>query len=251
MKKAKHAFKKQKIRRLGFFCFTLFLVLILSTSGAFLHDKANSDSASSVLPAAKGGTGQNNLANVMGVGSANKLATARTINETSFDGTQNIENMPGQFNKIPMKSANNLNGFLYMKAITNVANPDISNTITMNGASVDARGFTFKFTSGATQTPDDKTLRICNSIGTSFDTSGPRAYRVRYLIENDAANNKDMVYFKLQNFSRDQRVFWWTSSNPNTTITQITNSAELTTLSTKRFYLFDLAPCTTPSPEPT
>jgi hypothetical protein len=57
--------------------------------GAQIYANA-SNNAVAVLPVAKGGTGQNDLAAVLGVGSANKLATARTINGTNFDGTQNI-----------------------------------------------------------------------------------------------------------------------------------------------------------------
>jgi hypothetical protein len=63
------------------------------TAGVDLTQNANSAGSSSALPVNKGGTGQNNLANVMGVGSANKLATARTLSGVAFDGTRDI-NLP-------------------------------------------------------------------------------------------------------------------------------------------------------------
>jgi hypothetical protein len=67
-----------------------------SLIGAQIYANAGNN-AVAVLPVTKGGTGQNNLAAVLGVGSANKLATARTISLTgnvtgsaSFDGSANI-----------------------------------------------------------------------------------------------------------------------------------------------------------------
>ena len=47
-----------------------------------------------LVPVANGGTGQTSLANVTGVGSANKLAAARNIGGVPFDGTADI-NLPG------------------------------------------------------------------------------------------------------------------------------------------------------------
>ena len=71
------------------------------------HTHAASDITSGTLPVARGGTGQTSLASVTGVGSANKLATARTIqtnlastSSASFDGTANVT--PGVTGILPI-----------------------------------------------------------------------------------------------------------------------------------------------------
>jgi hypothetical protein len=60
------------------------------TAGVDLTQNANSAGSSSVLPVLKGGTG-NNYGNVP---SADKLYTARNINDVAFDGTKDID-LPG------------------------------------------------------------------------------------------------------------------------------------------------------------
>ena len=61
------------------------------------HNHSATEITSGTLPVARGGTGQTSLANVTGVGSANKLTTARTIqinlastSSASFDGSANV-----------------------------------------------------------------------------------------------------------------------------------------------------------------
>jgi hypothetical protein len=81
----KHAFKKLGV---------LGIIFLFGTAAFISGYNINSYAASSstILPISRGGTGQNNLADV-NVGSATKLQTARTINGTYFDGTANI--VPG------------------------------------------------------------------------------------------------------------------------------------------------------------
>jgi hypothetical protein len=73
--------------------------ICLFAGGAIIGAQITASAANNavaVLPAAKGGTGQNNLAAVLGVGSAltannaDVFKTARTINNVSFNGSANI-----------------------------------------------------------------------------------------------------------------------------------------------------------------
>jgi hypothetical protein len=69
--------KMSKKKIIGAVC-----VIAAFAGGAVVGAQINANAennAIAVLPVAKGGTGQNNLAAVLGVGSANKLSTARTF----------------------------------------------------------------------------------------------------------------------------------------------------------------------------
>ncbi|MDR3127718.1 MAG: hypothetical protein LBT99_00090 [Bifidobacteriaceae bacterium] len=76
-----------EIRKFGTL-FSIFLFGVVSFISG-LESAVWAASPTTVLPASKGGTGQNDLAKV-NVGSATKLQNARAINEVNFDGTSNI-----------------------------------------------------------------------------------------------------------------------------------------------------------------
>ncbi|MDR3116558.1 MAG: hypothetical protein LBT91_01815 [Bifidobacteriaceae bacterium] len=80
----KHAFKK-----LGVLGIIFLFGICTFISGYNINSYAAS--SNTVLSVARGGTGQNNLANVMGVGSANKLANPVEIDWVPFDGTTSIQ----------------------------------------------------------------------------------------------------------------------------------------------------------------
>jgi hypothetical protein len=73
------------------------LVACMFAIGVFIGIANAQSNAIAILPATKGGTEQTSLASVMGIGSANKLATARNIalsgnvtGTASFDGASNL-----------------------------------------------------------------------------------------------------------------------------------------------------------------
>ncbi|MDR2799161.1 MAG: hypothetical protein LBB07_00865 [Bifidobacteriaceae bacterium] len=231
-------------KRIGIVLSAIIFCIMGFISGVNFQMVVNSATSTSILPVAKGGTGQTNLANVMGIGSANKLATARTINGVSFDGTQNIS-IPGYYKKLDVNIINGQD-FIYLKAYIQESADNImyvSNTLTMNGASVGADPFLFKFSvKEGINNPDEKTLQICGNTDNSYL---PVINRVRYYISGYN------YYFKIKNFSRTTRPFWYQTSSPYLVVQQVTDSDTLATLNSSRFYLFDQAPCNAIVPEPT
>ncbi|MDR3116356.1 MAG: hypothetical protein LBT91_00735 [Bifidobacteriaceae bacterium] len=80
--------KKVNLKKASIFGIIISFGIVSFLSGWQANSYAAS--SSSVLPVVRGGTGQNNLANVMGVGSADKLETSRKINNAYFNGSQDI-----------------------------------------------------------------------------------------------------------------------------------------------------------------
>ncbi|MDR3152037.1 MAG: hypothetical protein LBT85_01035 [Bifidobacteriaceae bacterium] len=82
------SFKSKFTKKLGIFCVICLFGISAFISGYNINSYAAS--SSTVLSVSRGGTGQNTLANVMGVGSANKLSNPVNINWVPFDGTTSI-----------------------------------------------------------------------------------------------------------------------------------------------------------------
>ncbi|MDR3116377.1 MAG: hypothetical protein LBT91_00850 [Bifidobacteriaceae bacterium] len=105
--------KKLSVKKLGIWGIAFLFGTVAFISGFNINSYAAS--SSTILPISRGGTGQNNLADV-NVGSATKLQTARTINGTLFDGTANIA-PGGRWNDLQVcpDYTDGNNNFIYLK----------------------------------------------------------------------------------------------------------------------------------------
>ncbi|MDR2799160.1 MAG: hypothetical protein LBB07_00860 [Bifidobacteriaceae bacterium] len=207
-------------------------------------DYSNSASSTSILPVSKGGTGQNNLADIMGVGSANKLATARTINGVSFDGSSNIA-VSGQVTPLTVNTISGYD-FMYFKVLVDSSGGDetvlLPNTIIVNGVADGSNPFNFIVSMKEARAPEEKTLYSCNTGDGAL--SPVNRVRMRRGGQYD-------FYFKVKNFSGTSRIFYYQTNSQKVKMTQITDTATLDAESASSYFLFSLAPCTSPSPEPT
>ncbi|MDR3116298.1 MAG: hypothetical protein LBT91_00440 [Bifidobacteriaceae bacterium] len=217
--------KKANIRKLG----VLGIIFLFGTAAFISGFSINSYAASSntVLSVARGGTGQNALANVMGVGSANKLATARTINGINFDGTQNISIPSATYNTLTVATGPTIAGgyTVYLKVqMGNVLYAsslilDFAGKINGNGA---ATGWRIEYTDKPHNLlPIKRSLFIEEN---RYNPANITDFSFVQWYKKLVTDNTTYIKFKWADQTRN---YFWQSSDPGTKVTLITDETEL------------------------
>jgi hypothetical protein len=240
--------KKFKLKKIGTVLAVLVFGVVSFTAGVDLTNKGNSATSASVLPMNKGGTGQNSLANVMGVGSANKLATPRKINGIPFDGTSNIET----WNTITVPSDHVQADALYLKY--QVGDP------IKTGGNASTHGSKLEiFTAVAPAATDLSTYKglyvefikkqTSEFVYNLSLESGLRSDSVTFANNDNGSSRNWEDYFKVINIPANRMIKWQSSAADNQ-LTLVTDPDELALAKSKTYnYMnYSFPPALTPAP---
>jgi hypothetical protein len=213
---------KKKINKIGAALTILTFGLICGIGGYEL--RSSTDSASSVLPITKGGTG-NNYGNVP---TADKLYTGRLINETVFDGTQNVNLAGGYYTFV---NSNTLgDAYIQFNPFSKKTGFDNTNyTVYVNGCGSSSACF--------------------NGIFSAKDTSDALIQRKDLFLQSNRAvppNNiltyayyNNNLYLKVKDMANGRKVKCATDSAGGE-FSLVTDSSLITTLNSLTFYYFDV-----------
>ncbi|MDR3127770.1 MAG: hypothetical protein LBT99_00360 [Bifidobacteriaceae bacterium] len=199
---------KFTFKKLGaIFCLFLFGVVTFISGNL---SQVNAASSSTVLPVAKGGTGQNNLADV-NVGSATKLQNARNINGESFNGTNDI-NISASYKRVFLESQKN--NYLYFTCSDFSSNEHVIDIV----ASSSPNGGVF--------------AKLSEKGGGVSYAAAPRTDRMFYYSADGG------IYFKVPNVVGSRSAFYLTTCSDPNAINLVTDSTTYSKLEKLTFVSF-------------
>ncbi|MDR2748313.1 MAG: hypothetical protein LBB10_00205 [Bifidobacteriaceae bacterium] len=223
--KIQNALKQIKPQKIGAVITVLLFGLICAIGGYELNSATGG--SSSVLPIAKGGTG-NNIGNAP---TADKLYTSRNINDMPFDGSQDI-NLPGASSVI-VNSNNAGNAYLKFNPLVDNTYSNTNYRLTLSGCALSSVCFDSVFAAkdiiSSIISRKSLYLRV-------YDASTPNDILTYGTV---TINNVADLYFKVKNMGNGRKIKW-SSDIPQAQLTLVTNSADISTLDTSQFYYFDV-----------
>jgi hypothetical protein len=212
---------KKKINKIGAALTVLTFGLICGISGYELQ--SSTDSASSVLPITKGGTG-NNYGNVP---TADKLYEARNINEYPFDGSADI-NLPGIYSRIAFRSETSGDyRYLEMRPFNATSSHSGNNfTYWLQGCQSPTLCYNAIFSKKDTGGTDNI---IQKTVSTNISTNDTLAFSTR--------NNSP--YFRIK--VPEGRDLIYSCNIPGCSLRYVTDASEITALSALTCYSFEVS----------